>query len=125
MDVNYDGKNVKTFVKYVGKMTLLSYTICRIEKPIIDWIRTGKKALLIEGARQVGKTYIIRNVLESEQCDYIEFNLLKTPKLAALLEKSETVDDMITNLSLFSRKQFVKGKTFMDKHHQSLTCMKI
>ena len=85
----------------------------KIEKPIIDWIRNGKKALLIDGARQVGKTYIIRNTLENEQCDYIEFNLLKTPELAVLLEKSETVDDMITNLSLFSRKPFVKGKTFL------------
>lgn len=85
----------------------------KIEKPIIDWIRTGKKALLIDGARQVGKTYIIRNVLEAEQCDYVEFNLLKTPEIASLLEKSETVDDMITNLSLFSTKPFVKGKTFI------------
>ena len=85
----------------------------KIEKPIIDWIKTGKKALLIDGARQVGKTYIIRHTLESEQCDYIEFNLLKTPELSSLLEKSETVDDMITNLSLFSKKPFVKGRTFL------------
>ena len=85
----------------------------KIEKPIIDWIRTEKKALLIDGARQVGKTYIIRNVLESERCDYIEFNLLETPEIASLLEKSETVDDMITNLSLFSNKPFTKGKTFI------------
>ncbi len=85
----------------------------KIEKPIIDWIRTGKKALLIDGARQVGKTYIIRNTLENERCDYIEFNLLKMPEFSTLLEKSETVDDMITNLSLFSRKPFIKGKTFL------------
>lgn len=85
----------------------------KIEKPIINWIRTGKKALLIDGARQVGKTYIIRNVLEAEQCDYVEFNLLKTPEIASLVKKSETVDDMITNLSLFSTKPFVKGKTFI------------
>ena len=85
----------------------------KIEKPLIDWIRNGKKALLIDGARQVGKTYIIRNTLESEHCDYIEFNLLKTPELSSMLEKSETVDDMITNLSLFSEKPFIKGKTFL------------
>lgn len=85
----------------------------KIEKFIIDWIKTGKKALLIDGARQVGKTYIIRKVLENEQCDYVEFNLLQTPEIASLIEKSETVDDMITNLSLFSKKPFVKGKTFI------------
>lgn len=85
----------------------------KVEKTIVKWIREEKKALLIDGARQVGKTYIIRNVLESERCDYIEFNLLKTPELVSLLEKSETIDDMITNLSLFADKPFVKGKTFL------------
>ena len=85
----------------------------KVEKSIIEWIKTEKKALLIDGARQVGKTYIIRETLKNEQCDYVEFNLLKTPELPSLLEKSETVDDMITNLSLFSEKPFIKGKTFI------------
>lgn len=83
----------------------------KIEKKIIEWIKHGKKALLIDGARQVGKTYIIKSVLESEGCDYIEFNLLKNSAIAALLEKSETVDDMVANLSLFAEKPFKKGET--------------
>lgn len=85
----------------------------KIEEKIIDWIRNSKKALLIDGARQVGKTFIIRKVLEDEGCDYIEFNLLKTPALINLLDKSDTVDDMIANLSLFADKPFVRGKTFL------------
>ena len=85
----------------------------KIEKQITDWIRTGKKALLMDGARQVGKTYIIRTVLETEGCEYIEFNLIQTPEIASLLATSNTVDDMITNLSLFTSKPFVKGKTFL------------
>lgn len=85
----------------------------KIEEKIIDWIRNSKKALLIDGARQVGKTFIIRKVLEDEGCDYIEFNLLKTPALVNLLDKSDTVDDMIANLSLFADKPFVRGKTFL------------
>ena len=72
-----------------------------------------KKALLIDGARQVGKTYIIKSVLEKEGCEYIEFNLLKNQTLADLLSNSETVDDMIANLSLFADKPFKKGKTFI------------
>ena len=85
----------------------------KIEKKIIDWIKNSNKALLIDGARQVGKTYIIRKVLQDEGCEYVEFNLLKTPALVDLLAKSETVDDMIANLSLFADKPFVKGKTFL------------
>lgn len=85
----------------------------KIEKKIRDWIQNSTKALLIDGARQVGKTYIIRSMLESEGCDYIELNLLKTPALVPLLSKSETVDDMIANLSLFADKPFQRGKTFL------------
>lgn len=85
----------------------------KVEKKISKWIRNSKKALLIDGARQVGKTYIIRSVLEKEGCEYIEFNLLKTPALIELLAKSETVDDMIANLSLFADKPFNRGKTFL------------
>lgn len=85
----------------------------KIEQPIIDWIKTSKKALLIDGARQVGKTYIIRRVLEHENCPYIEFNLVLQPEIVTLLAKSDTVDDMITNLSLFTDKSFVKGETFI------------
>lgn len=32
----------------------------KIEKEIVQWIKNDNKALLIDGARQVGKTYIIR-----------------------------------------------------------------
>lgn len=85
----------------------------KIEEKIIDWIKNSKKAMLIDGARQVGKTFIIRKVLEDEGCDYIEFNLIKTPALVNLLDKSDTVDDMIANLSLFADKPFVRGKTFL------------
>jgi len=85
----------------------------KIEKKILEWIHNDKKALLIDGARQVGKTYIIRKVLEDAGCEYIEFNLLQTPVLADLLSSSETVDDMIANLSLFADKPFHRGKTFL------------
>ena len=85
----------------------------KIEKVINKWIDTSKKALLIDGARQVGKTYIIRSVLEERNCSYIEFNLIKTPEIIELIAKSETVDDMITNLSLFTDKPFKKGETYI------------
>ncbi len=85
----------------------------KMESLIASWITDDKKALLIDGARQVGKTYIIRKVLQKLQCDYIEFNLIQSPELVQLLDKSETVDDMVTNLSLFTDKPFVKGKTFI------------
>lgn len=85
----------------------------KIESLIVSWIKNDTKALLIDGARQVGKTYIIRKVLKECGCEYIEFNLIQSPELIKLLARSESVDDMITNLSLFADKPFIKGKTFI------------
>ena len=85
----------------------------KIESSIIKWIQKDTKALLIDGARQVGKTSVIRKVFEESGCEYIEFNLIKSPELINLLANSESVDDMITNLSLFTDKPFIKGKTFI------------
>lgn len=85
----------------------------KIEHSIASWIKNDKKALLIDGARQVGKTYIIRKVLQEQECEYIEFNLIRSPELIKLLENSESVDDMITNLSLFADKPLIKNKTFI------------
>lgn len=83
----------------------------KIENDIVHWLKNDKKALLIDGARQVGKTYIIRKVLNDAGCDYNEFNLIETPELIGLLESCETVDELITNLSLFAKQPFKKGKT--------------
>ena len=85
----------------------------KIEKSIIQWIRESKKALLINGARQVGKPFIIRNSLKNENCHVIEFNILNTPEIIPLLKDSNTVDEMITNLSLFTDQPFIKGETFI------------
>ncbi len=85
----------------------------KIEREIQNWITNDNRALLVEGARQVGKTYIIRKSLENANCEYIEFNLLEQPSLVDLIAKSETVDDMVTNLSLFADKPFHRGKSFI------------
>ena len=83
----------------------------KIEKDIINWLKNENKALLIDGARQVGKTYVIRKVLRENNYIYNEFNLLKTPEIIELLKNSENIDDLITNLSLFAESPFEKGKT--------------
>ena len=53
----------------------------KIEKNIINWLENENKALLIDGARQGGKTYIIRKVLNEKNFSYNEFNLLDTPEI--------------------------------------------
>ena len=83
------------------------------EKEITEWIKNGKKALLVSGARQVGKTFLIRECLRKEQIEFIEFNLIEQPEIVGLLASAETVDDLILRLSLFTDKKLVKGKSII------------
>lgn len=83
------------------------------EKEITEWIKNGKKALLVSGARQVGKTFLIRECLRKEQIEFIEFNLIEQPEIVGLLASAETVDDLILRLSLFTDKKLLKGKSII------------
>lgn len=44
----------------------------KYEERIQNWIDNSKKALLIYGARQVGKTYLIRKMLKKNGISYFE-----------------------------------------------------
>ncbi|MBR4144893.1 MAG: ATP-binding protein [Lachnospiraceae bacterium] len=89
----------------------------KAERIIADWIRNGKNALLVSGARQVGKTYSIRKCLKELEADYLEINLIKTPKLIEALANAETVDDLKINISASTNYKFTDGKSviFIDE----------
>ncbi len=85
----------------------------KAEKDIINWIRTSKTAMLVSGARQVGKTWLIRNCLQLEGCDYLEINLIEEPDLVGALAQCNSVDDLVVLLSAAKNYSFTKGKTIL------------
>lgn len=85
----------------------------KAEERIKDWIDGSKKALLVSGARQVGKTYSIRRCLAEADCNYLEINLIEQPELVPVLEQSMSVDDLIVNLSAATDYSFVKGESIL------------
>ena len=85
----------------------------KIEKDIEKWIINSEKALLVYGVRQAGKTFIIRECLKRNACDYIEFNLINQHELVDILKNSTGIDDLILKLSLYSKKKIVPGKTIL------------
>lgn len=85
----------------------------KIEKDIQDWIEHDKRALLVYGVRQAGKTYIIRKCLREAGCKYVEFNLIREPEIVSILETSTTIDDLILKLSLYSNEKIVPGETIL------------
>lgn len=85
----------------------------KIAREIEHWIDNSQKALIIYGARQVGKTYIVRSVLEERGEDYVEFNLIRDKSALDILRGFTSVDDLILKLSLLSEKPLTPYKTFI------------
>ena len=64
-------------------------------------LRSGsEKVLLVDGARQVGKTYIIRHVGKRLFPNYIEINLIEDSLGDRLFENTRTVEDFYLQLSM-------------------------
>lgn len=55
-----------------------------------NWlISPRRKPLVIRGARQVGKTWIVRHLAESQKLNLIEFNFEKNPSFAGLFDSND------------------------------------
>ena len=89
----------------------------KISHNIIKWYKESNNALLIKGARQVGKTYIIRSTLNNLNVNYIEINLIETPSVISLFNSFNTIDELIMGLSIVTDKPIIKGETviFLDE----------
>ena len=86
---------------------------------LLQWKnKKEKKCLLVKGARQIGKTFIIREFGKTEYENYIEINFLKYPEFKAIFDGALTADVIYANMSLYNPEwNFVKGKTlvFLDE----------
>lgn len=86
------------------------------QKDIIDWInRKDNKALLVTGARQIGKTYLIENTLIEQQCDFVMFNLINEPEVVKAFEaiKNNNIDTFIERLTVLTSHDLTPGKTII------------
>lgn len=73
----------------------------KIEKLIDEHLRAdSKKILLIDGARQIGKTYIIRHVGEKLFKNFIEINMVEDSLGDRLFENVKTVEDFYLQVSM-------------------------
>ena len=85
----------------------------KAEGHIRRWIENPQRALLVSGARQVGKTFSIRSCLTELAVDFIEINLIFSPEMVDVLRKSRSAHDLAVNLSLATGKKLTPGKTFI------------
>ncbi|MCF6212553.1 MAG: ATP-binding protein [Flavobacteriaceae bacterium] len=81
---------------------------------LISW-KTGKnrKPLLLQGARQVGKTYLVKAFAEKAYLNLIYLNFEQIPDLKSLFEGALNPESIIHNISLFLGKKISAENTLL------------
>jgi len=79
----------------------------------------ARKALVLHGARQVGKTYVVRMLGES-YTDVLEVNFEKNPRLATVFEYDMEPERILRDLGLACKHSIQPGRTllFLDEIQQ-------
>ena len=83
----------------------------KIEKTINEHLASkSREALLIDGARQVGKTFIIRAVAKEIFPNFIEVNILEDSLKEQLFKEVRTTEDFYFQLSLIAGNKMGNAK---------------
>lgn len=85
----------------------------KIENRIHEFYKKDKKALLITGARQVGKTYIIREVGKADFESFIEINFLENRTAQSLFDNARSSADILLRISAITDQPLIPGKTLI------------
>lgn len=85
----------------------------KIDIDIDAFYESSKMALLLTGARQVGKTNAFRRFAERKFENYIEINFVETPEAKRIFDGTQNAKEILLRLSAFTDKPIVKGKTFI------------
>ncbi len=83
----------------------------KIDRDLLDWKNHRKQALLVIGARQIGKTFSLKRFGEENFKNFIYLNFADHPSLIAAYAELKEPSDLLDKLSLFDGAHLVPGKT--------------
>jgi predicted AAA+ superfamily ATPase len=84
------------------------------EKDLLEWKNSATfKPLLLMGARQVGKTWLMKNLGETHFENYIYVNFEKDPSYQKLFETSLDPKKIVKTLSLLHNQNIEEGQTLL------------
>ncbi|MFA5817824.1 MAG: ATP-binding protein [Bacteroidales bacterium] len=85
-----------------------------IHRKLIEWKDApNRKPLMLQGARQVGKTWLLKTFGEEEFENVAYFNFDEQPELKQFFSASKDVGRIIQNLGLVNGKAILSGKTLV------------
>lgn len=65
-----------------------------------EWIKNSNKALLVTGARQIGKTWLIRDEIEKSGYTKFEVNFIDQPDMVSYLNAEMSAEDFLIKLKM-------------------------
>ena len=84
----------------------------RAYERLLDWKRNNhRKALLVDGARQIGKTHLIEEFARREYRDCVKVDFIKDAEAAATLSGARSAGQVIERMSLMLGKAIVPDET--------------
>jgi predicted AAA+ superfamily ATPase len=72
-----------------------------------------KQGLLLTGARQVGKTFLVREFAKEYYRYFVEINLIDDRTAANVLNAAQNADDLFQRISLLAAEPLVPGETLI------------
>ena len=87
-------------------------------KRMESWHNAPKRtALLVDGARQVGKTYLVREFAQQHYEHLVELNFIEDPDLVRVFERPRDAKGVLMRMELVANAPMVPGKTliFLDE----------
>ena len=84
-----------------------------IDNVIARHYASTKKALLLTGARQTGKTYAIRRYARQAGLQLVEMNFVLQPETRDIPRGAANVQELLLRVSAFANKPLVPGKTLI------------
>lgn len=85
----------------------------KISRYIEHFYEVNKGALLLTGARQIGKTYSIRKFAEKHYRSFIEINFVENPEAVEIFSTAGNCGDILLRLSALTDKPLIKGETLI------------
>ncbi len=80
---------------------------------IKEWLENSNKALLVTGARQIGKTWLIRDEIDKSGLKRFEINFIDQPDMVNYLNAEMSAEDFLVKLKMIMPEEYKIHETIV------------
>ena len=107
------GQSAGDFRRKSGQNKYNSMINRQLDVLIKEHYANTQNALLLSGARQVGKSYAIRKYGKANYSCFVEINFIEQPQAIQIFQHATSTTDLLLRLSTFVQQPLVEGDTLI------------